>query len=157
MQNQAAAIYRNQEVMTASPAKLVAMLYDRAMRALRDAVRAIDAGEIEARWKNNNLAVEIITHMWGTLDMERGGDMSKNLSDLYRFMLRRLADVDAKNDRQAALDVIGLIEPLAASWHQLAAQAGVTQAGAAPASRPLTGRGTAAYAPAAAGGMRFSA
>jgi flagellar protein FliS len=159
MQNQAAAVYRNQEVLTASPAQLVAMLYERAMRALRDAIRAIEAGDIEARWKQNNLAIDIITHMWGTLDMERGGEMSSNLSNLYRFMLKRLADVDAKNDPKAAQDVIGLIEPLHASWRQLAAQIGTPQA-AATAPRPapaVPGRAANPYAPAAAGGMRFSA
>ena len=35
--------------MTASPAKLVSMLYDRVIISLREAISAIEAGEVEAR------------------------------------------------------------------------------------------------------------
>jgi len=153
MQSQAAATYRNQEVLTASPAQLVAMLYERAIRSLKDAARAIEAGDVEARWQHNNRAIEILTHMWSTLDLERGGVVAKNLSDLYRFMLRRLADVDMKNDAQAALEVAALIEPLAVSWRQLAAQGGQAK----PAAAAAPARAANPYAPAAAGGMRVSA
>jgi len=139
MQQNAAAFYRTQEIMTASPAKLVAMLYDRAIRALRDAVRAIGANDIEARCNNNAKAVGIITHLWGTLDLERGGEIAINLSELYRFMVTRLKDVDLRNDAKAAEEVIGLLLPLAESWRKLSIQA----ADAAPdAARPQPPAGT---------------
>lgn len=106
--------------MTASPARLVVMLYDRAIQSLNDAIKAIEAGDIERRWKSNKNANEIITHLAMTLNFEQGGEIALNLNDLYRFMLRTLVNVDVRNDPQAARDVIKLLEPLRASWDQLA-------------------------------------
>lgn len=139
MQPNAAARYQTQQIMTASPAGLVSMLYDRALRALRDTVRAIEAGDIEARFTHNEKATEIITHLWSTLDTDKGGEIAQNLSDLYRFMLKRLSVVNMKNDAQAAREVIGLLEPIAASWRELAANGGHA---AAPRPQQTTG-----YAP----------
>lgn len=118
--HQASVAYQTQQIMTAPPVKLVAMLYDRAIRALRDTLRAIDAGNIELRFQNVEKASEIIVHLAGTLDTDKGGEVAANLSRLYVFMLRRLSDVNLRNDPQAARDVIGLLEPLAESWRELA-------------------------------------
>lgn len=114
--------YQTQEVMTASPAKLVALLYERAIGSLKAVVRAIEADDIESRWKANKKAIDIVSHLLMTLDIERGGNIAANLDQLYRFMLTRLTQVDIRNDAQIARDVINLLEPLHESWKQLAAQ-----------------------------------
>lgn len=127
--------YRVQELMTASPARLVVMLYDRTIHCLNEAIKAIEAGDIERRWKFTKNANEIITHLAMTLDFEKGGQIALNLNDLYSFMLRTLVNVDVRNDPQPARDVIKLIEPLRESWDKLAkgadAGAGVAAAGGA--------------------------
>lgn len=120
MKNQATQHYKNQELMTASPARLVVMLYDRAIYSLNDAIKAIEASDIERRWKSNKNANEVITHLAMTLDFEKGGQIAQNLNDLYRFMLRTLVNVDVRNDPQPARDAIRLLEPLRQSWDQIA-------------------------------------
>jgi flagellin-specific chaperone FliS len=62
-------------------------------------------------------------------------------------MLKHLLDVNIRNDAKAAADVIKLLEPLRASWHQLAAR------GAAAARAPA-GKGGSQPAPS---GLRVSA
>ena len=106
--------------MTASPAKLVSMLYDKVSLSLKEAISAIEAGEVEARWRANARAMEILTHMWSTLDVEKGGEIAKNLDSLFSFMLSRLPEVDMRNDPEPAREVIALIEPLRESWRELA-------------------------------------
>jgi flagellar protein FliS len=136
--------YRDQEILTASPARLVAMLYDKAVTCLHDTVAAIEAGDVERRYKSSTRAIEIISHLALTLDMERGGQIAQNLEQLYRFMLKHLLDVNVRNDAKHALDVIKLLEPLRASWHQLAATgasagaAGSAAAGTRPAPTGLS-------------------
>jgi flagellar secretion chaperone FliS len=116
----AAQAYRIQSVLTASPARQVALLLDRAIASLKEACRAIDAGEIEQRCKANGRAMEIVGQLAMALDFEQGRDIAANLDKLYRFMLMRLPSVDLLNDAQAARDVIGLLEPLRRSWHEVA-------------------------------------
>jgi flagellar protein FliS len=112
--------YRTQQVMTASPAQLVYMLYDRAIGSLKEAIAAIEAGEIEARWRANNRAIEIINHLWSTLDMSAGGEIARNLDRLYPFMTMRLVQVDIRNNPAPAREVIALLEPLRDAWRELA-------------------------------------
>lgn len=119
--------YLTQQVMTAPPAKLVLMLYDKAILSLKEAIAAIEAGEIETRWKANTRAHEIITHMWSTLDLERGGEIAENLEGLFSYMLDRLPEVDMKNDPAPALEVITLLKPLRNAWREIA-QGGKTNA-----------------------------
>lgn len=141
MDRSALKTYGTQQVMTASPVKLVALLYDKAIVSLREAVKAIEAGDVQGRWKANNRATEILTHLCTTLDHESGGDIAQNLHQLYQFMLGRLFEVDMKDDAGAAREVIGLLEPLRDSWRELAeqtpetGQAATLEAQAAPAPR----------------------
>jgi len=141
--------YQTQQIMSASPAKLVAMLYDKAVNCLQDALRAIEAGEVEARWRANARAIEIIEHLWLTLDLDQGGEIAANLDKLYSFILAKLPEVDLHNDPQPARDAIGLLEPLRKSWHTVLDPAQKTPAPAPAAGTPA---GTPAAAPSAGPG-----
>ena len=114
--------YQTQQIMTASPAMLVFMLFDKAISSLNAAVRAIAANDVQERWRANNRAMEIISHLQMTLNMELGGEVAENLDRLYGFMLNRLPGVDMKNDPKPAEEVIELLEPLRESWRELANQ-----------------------------------
>ena len=120
MDREASQKYLAQQVMSASPAKLVAMLYERAILLLHDAVGAIEAGNIQRRWVANSKATEIVVELWQALDMEAGGEIAENLNRLYGFMVMRLTMVDTENSAKAARDVIGLLDPLRRSWHEIA-------------------------------------
>ncbi len=135
VQNQAYKLYAQQQVMTASPAKLVFMLYEHAIASLRDAVRAIEENDIEKRWKANCKAGEIIGHLWATLDIEGGGEIAKNLDQLFGFMMTKLPEVDFRNNPQPALDVIKLLEPLRDAWRELAGKSESELAQASHAAR----------------------
>jgi len=124
--------------MTSDPVTLVVLLYDKAVMSLKVAIRAIGDGEIEARWRANNKAVEIINHLLMTLDMEKGGEVASNLEAVYGYMLHRLLDVDMRNDPRAAEEVIQLLEPLRASWAELAKANGTASADN-PTTRALAG------------------
>lgn len=106
--------------MTASPAKLVYLLYDKAISSLREAIAAIEKGEIEARWKANGRAMDILEHLWSTLDTERGGEIGDNLNQLLPYMMLRLPDVDIHNDPAPAEEVIVILEPLRDAWREIA-------------------------------------
>ena len=122
MKRSAAETYKTQAIMTAPPAKLVAMCYDRAIGSLMDAATAIEKNDIQRRCDNATRAANIIAHLWSTLDMEKGGEIAQNLSSIYGFAMQRLLDVNMRNDAKAANEVIDLLKPLAQSWNALADQ-----------------------------------
>jgi flagellar protein FliS len=116
MENASTNTYFTQEILTASPARLVVKLYEGIITSLRKAIRAIEDKDIAARWRANKKAIDIIDHLLRTLNHEQGGEFATELERLYTFMLLHLVKVDVENDPAAAYDVIGLIEPLHRSW-----------------------------------------
>ena len=120
MNEHAVHTYKQQQVNTASPAKMVFMLYEKALSRLQEAQRAIERNDIQGRCNANCSVQEILAHLSGTLDMEQGGKVAANLDRLYTHCMVRLMDVDRHNDAQAAQEVIDLLLPLRDSWAELA-------------------------------------
>lgn len=91
---QAAATYQRNAVMTASPEKLVTMLYDGALKYLEQA-RVGLADEQTARspevGKALSKAMGIIGELRASLDHAAGGDIAQNLDSLYDFTLDQLS------------------------------------------------------------------
>jgi len=153
--------YQTQALMTASPAELVAMLFDRAIHLLRETERAIEEGRIEARHVANAKAMDVIHHLDMTLDRDQGGEVADQLARLYAFVLRNLAQVDRLNDAQVPRDMIRVLEPIRDSWRTLAAQGTAMPRSAPQTQSPqsLTGSaqtraGGAAMRPSPAGSER---
>ena len=146
MHGNAAYAYQTQQVKGASKVQQVALLYDRIVVCLRDAIEAVEAGEIERRWRSNKRAQDIILALYSALDEEQGGEITRNLSQLYLFCLRRLPQVDLKNDATPARESLEILEPLAQSWRELAAreQHGPLVDGEVPASGAAQGSQDAA-------------
>ena len=113
-------IRQNEPVKADDQMALVAMLYDNAVSCLKMAVQAINSKQIETRWKYNRQAQEIINNLYAMLDLDKGGEIASNLEALYTYMQLRLPDVDIRNDARAAEEVIELLDPLRASWRELA-------------------------------------
>jgi flagellar protein FliS len=130
--------YQTQQIMTASPAMLVFLLFDKAINSLKEAIRAIEAGEIEARWKANGRAMEIVEHLRMTLNMDAGGETAKNLDSIYGAILLELPKVDLKNNPEPARQVISILEPLRESWRVLAEKGEETTRQAAEAAAQLS-------------------
>ena len=112
--------YKEQQILNASPAERIVLLYNGAIKFLIHAKAAIEAGNVQERYNNNKRATEIIMYLQSTLDMEKGKEIASNLYRIYSYMLNRLIDVDVKNNAEAAEDVIGKLKELNASWMKIA-------------------------------------
>tara|TARA_B100000674_G_C37928986_1_gene956960 strand:- start:1209 stop:1715 length:507 start_codon:yes stop_codon:yes gene_type:complete len=119
MNEHAAHTYKQQQVNTATPAKMVFMLFEKTLSRLQEAQNAIERNDIQGRCNANCSAQELIAHLSNTLDMEQGGEIAANLERLYTHCMIRLMDVDRKNDPNAAAEVIRLLTPLRDSWAEL--------------------------------------
>ncbi|MAI07887.1 MAG: flagellar export chaperone FliS [Magnetococcales bacterium] len=120
MNKNAAQHYKEQQILNATPAERVVLLYDGAIKFLLQAKRAIEEKNIQERFNSNKRASDIIFYLQDTLDMENGGEVAVNLFRIYGYMLRRLIEVDMKNDVEAVDDVIAKLRELNASWKKIA-------------------------------------
>jgi flagellar protein FliS len=111
--------YQAQQIMNASPAQQVVMMYDGAIKFCLRAKDAIEQGEIQQRHNANKRAMEVVSYLMDILDMEKGGDVARRLQVVYAFLLRRLLEVDFRNDPRICDEVVGHLRVLRASWDQL--------------------------------------
>jgi flagellar protein FliS len=104
--------YQTVSVGTADPGDLVVQLYDGALRFLRKARKAADAANQPEVARMVNRAHHIIGELAGTLDVEKGGEVAKNLEALYTFVLHHL-NVGLLEKSPAHIDqAIAILEPL---------------------------------------------
>ena len=107
------------EILAMSPSRMVVALYDNAMSALRTAVDAVARNDIETRCNAINLACDWIATLHLCLDRENGGEVARNLGQLYEFLIPHLQRVNLYNDPVPAEQAIALLEPLRDSWFEL--------------------------------------
>lgn len=101
------------------PCRLIVMLYDEAIAALRAAMVAIEGGHIEARCHATARVTEIVSQLYLSLDMEQGGEIAENLGQIYNLVIRQMAQINFTNDAALAEQAIGLLTPLRDSWFGL--------------------------------------
>ena len=104
-------------IASASPHKLIVMLYDGALVALRTARANMAAGNIPAKGIAISKAITIIDNgLRVSLDKEAGGIIAENLDALYDYMGRRLFQANLQNDVAIVDEVHGLLADLREAW-----------------------------------------
>src|SRR6056297_1637228 len=101
--------YETNNVTTASPKKLLIMLYDGAIRFCRLAELAIRENNIEKKNEHLKRAQDILTELAATLNFE-AGETAHQLSALYAFMTRELVDANIHMDAEKVQGVRGFLE-----------------------------------------------
>ncbi len=110
--------YRD-ELLQASPSRMVVMCYDETLQALEMAVDAVERGDIEARFNAVTVASELLCTLFLCLDMEEGGEIAENLGRIYEYVLKSLPQVNLFDDAEPAERAIKLLTPLRDSWLEL--------------------------------------
>jgi flagellar protein FliS len=108
--------YREAAVRGASPVRLVICLYEQAIEDLRRAVIALEKGDIEARTRGINHALMVIAQLQGSLDMERGGDVARNLDGFYRLVRAGLIDAQVKQSTRILEQQISQLAIVHEAW-----------------------------------------
>ncbi|GAB4476809.1 MAG: hypothetical protein OHK0044_22850 [Burkholderiaceae bacterium] len=107
-------------VAAADPHRLVLMLFDGALEAIKLAAAHIAAGNVAEKGRALGKAVRIVEEgLKASLDKDAGGPLAKQLAALYDYASLRLLQANLKND-QAALDEAGrLLADLRDAWARI--------------------------------------
>jgi flagellar secretion chaperone FliS len=126
-------------VQAANPHKLIVMLFDGALQAVRTAREHMKNGDIEAKGKSVSHATSIITSgLRASLDLSKGGEIASNLDALYDYMVRRLMHAHLHNDFAAMDEVDRLLGELRDAWNAIGDTAAPASAATAvPMAPPL--------------------
>lgn len=106
----------HQDARTASPHEMVRMLLDGALRRLGQAQDELAAGDSESLV----MADRIIRALQESLDLAAGGELARNLYELYDYMLRRLNEAAAEGDPAGAAEAHSLLQIIQEGWEAIA-------------------------------------
>lgn len=96
--------------------ELILMLYDGVLDNLVRAKGCMQRNDFAAKGEAIGKAVTILGGLQGFLDMEKGGEVSRNLDALYDYCVRRLYEATKDNNQTYIEEVIGLIREVRAGW-----------------------------------------
>lgn len=114
--------YLADSIATATPGRLLVMLYDRLCLDLTRAVTALGAGERETASTMLLHAQDIVAELRGSLRVE-SWSAGPGLADVYSFLLTELVQANVRQDAEKTAACLSIVEPLRDAWRQAVEQA----------------------------------
>jgi flagellar protein FliS len=103
------------------------MLLEGALGKIAVAKGHMERGEIQPKGAQIGSAISIMEGLKTSLDMEQGGEIARNLEDLYIYMERRLIEANSSNDTSLLDEVSDLLKQIKEAWDAIADQAAAAQ------------------------------
>ena len=132
--------YRETAVRGANTGQLVILLYEQAIEDLRRARVAVEKRDIRARTREINHALDVINHLQGSLDMERGGEVARNLQRFYNMLRGGLVEAHTQQSARILEEQIAHLVLLHGAWLEVERATSARETGAAEAGSASTRR-----------------
>ena len=104
---------------TISKTRQIVLLYEAAIRYIRQAEEAINEKRIEDKYNLLVKAGNIIEGLHGCLDHEKGGDVAKVLDNFYSSMSFRIIDANTKGDVKACQQIVEELKTMRQAWDEI--------------------------------------
>ena len=106
-------------VGNADPHTLIQMLIDGAIQRLNTAKMHMKQNNIPLKGESIGKAISIIDGLRSSLDMDKGGEIAKNLESLYEYMQRQLLAANLDNKMENIDEVLSLMNEIRAGWQTI--------------------------------------
>ncbi|PID59329.1 MAG: flagellar export chaperone FliS [Gammaproteobacteria bacterium] len=105
----------------ASAHELTAMLMQGAIERIAIARGMIGHGDMAGKGQVITRCIDIVDELMGSLNMEAGGEMARNLMALYEYCKHGLLEASLHNDVDRLDEIAGLIGTLHEGWQAMPA------------------------------------
>src|SRR5579864_3146548 len=109
------------EVLSADPVRLIQMLYRGAVDSITTARRYLKLGDIRARSRAISKAMAIVTELSLSLNHTTGGELSKNLAELYAYAEKLLIQANREQSDPPLAEAERLLSTLLEAWQSCVA------------------------------------
>lgn len=107
-------------VAGASAHGLVSLLFDGFVAAVHRAKGAMHQGDVAAKGQAIGHAVRIVDEgLKAALNLQAGGKLAHDLSDLYAYVCVRLIQANLRSDETALDECVRLMSPLREAWQAI--------------------------------------
>ncbi|MBT4761874.1 MAG: flagellar export chaperone FliS [Bdellovibrionaceae bacterium] len=108
--------YKSANVESASREKLLLLLYEGAIKHIKKSMLAVEANNIAERGTNIGRAYDIIMELNNTLNHEVGGEIAKNLEQLYMFITEQLTQANIDGSKEPLENALKVTTTLYEGW-----------------------------------------
>jgi flagellar protein FliS len=108
--------YQNNSVNTANPGELTLMLYNGALKFLKQTKASIAENKWDKAHEYNMRVQDIIQELMVTLDQKY--PVAEQMMSLYEYFLHRLVEANIKKDTAILEEVEGLLAQFRDTWKQ---------------------------------------
>lgn len=115
----AAKTYQRQAILTASPEKIVKLLYDGAVRFLeRSRTGLADPSTARSAMVGESLgrSLAIISELRTSLDHEKGGEIATNLDSLYEYCTDQLTRANVDRTPEGVENALRVLRTVKEGW-----------------------------------------
>jgi flagellar protein FliS len=102
-----------------SKEQLLLKLYTGSLNFLKLAKRGMEENNPRVKGENITKVLNIITELDCALDMDKGGEMAENLSNLYRHILYSLVNANLQNDIETLDNVSNIILEIKSGFEEV--------------------------------------
>jgi len=103
-------------VETASPHRLIQMLFEGALERIAQAKGAMAQNQIARKGELIGKAVAIVGGLQGSLNDKEGGVLAANLDGLYDYVIRRLTQANYENNSEYLDECGRLLGEIKTAW-----------------------------------------
>ncbi|WP_233277427.1 flagellar export chaperone FliS [Paenibacillus durus] len=111
--------YQQNKYQTASPHRLTLMLYNGAIQFAGKAKQAITEGDISQTNKYIQKTQDIVYELMSALNQKEGGEIARNLKNLYFYMIERLIEANIKKNTASIDEVVAMLQELKSAWEEI--------------------------------------
>ncbi len=111
--------YRKASIQNATSVGLVIIMYDMLAADLRRAIEAMQAGDVEKRSAELKHAFLVLLQLEGSLDMEKGEQAARNLSQFYSVARAKILEAHIKASAPMLQRQIDLIVDVRGAWEKV--------------------------------------
>ncbi|UMZ74986.1 flagellar export chaperone FliS [Natranaerofaba carboxydovora] len=110
--------YKETSVQTATPERLMFMLFDGGIKFLKQAEKHIEDNDLKTANEKIKRGQEIVNELMVSLDFDKGGEIAKNLFSLYEYMLNELIQANIKKDKDRIARVRNMLTEMKETFQQ---------------------------------------
>lgn len=110
--------YKQTQVVSASREKLLLLMYEGAIKFTKRAITAAEEKNVSDRCVAIGRAYDIVTELNNTLDHKVGGEIAKNLEQLYMFITEQFTKANINGTVEPLQNALKILETLYDGWVQ---------------------------------------
>lgn len=108
--------YKKTSVQTASKEQILLMLYQAAIKNCKKAIEAIEKKDLPSKGIFIGKLQDIVIELNNSLDFEVGGDVARELSSLYDYMIYSSTQANIKIEKEPLEGVLNVLNTLYDGW-----------------------------------------